>query len=128
MISTPLLVGLLALGSAFAVPLAKRAVSGPVISSEFRDPSFVWANVGDAVAYASSGFGMNIPTAHTTTTTDFNVWELENVDALPVVGAWSTGNNIVAPDVIRLVSRRPHQNLYFIADTVSILSRRTRRL
>ena len=94
----------LALGPAFALPLAKRTVHGPVIPSEFRDPSFVAAIAGDFVAYASSSGGMNVPTAHTTTTGNFNTWALENVDALPVVGAWSTGNNVVAPDVVQLVS------------------------
>ena len=104
MLSALLIPALLGLVPSFAFPLAKRAVHGPVIATEFRDPSFVAAKAGDYVAYASSSGGMNVPTAHTTS--DFNTWALENVDALPVVGAWSSGSNVVAPDVVELVSCR----------------------
>ena len=77
----------------------KRSVNGPVIASNFPDPSFI--QVGSQYfAFSTSGGGKNIPVA---TSSDFNSWSLTDGDALPVVGAWSNGANVWAPDVVQLV-------------------------
>ena len=90
---------------ASASPLAKRGISGPIITADFKDPSFVRSleSSGSAawVAYASNSGGLNVPTAQGST--DFSTWSLRGADALPTVGAWSTGNNVLAPDVIQHV-------------------------
>ena len=105
MLFVPLLSAIL-LQFASASPLAKRGISGPVISADFKDPSIVKpldvTTPGSWIAYSSSSGGLNIPTAQGTA--DLKTWSLRGVDALPTVGAWSTGNNVLSPDVILLVS------------------------
>ena len=84
-----------------ASPLEKRGINGPVIASNFPDPSWVLAEDSVVIAFGSHSGGFNVPTASSSTA--FKTWALRNADALPTVGAWSTGNNVVTPDVIRLV-------------------------
>ncbi|KAF2085715.1 glycoside hydrolase family 43 protein [Saccharata proteae CBS 121410] len=94
------LLSLSALG--YAAPLGKRSESGPVISSNFPDPSII--KVGDTW-YA---FGTNVddnaaPHVQIATSTDFNSWTLTGDDALPNVPGWVYGDEpaIWAPDVIQ---------------------------
>ena len=88
-----------------ASPLAKRDITGPLFSADFKDPSFVRSlqSSGSAawIAFSSSSGGLNVPTAQGAS--GFGPWTLRGVDALPTVGAWSTGNNVLSPDVIHLV-------------------------
>lgn len=77
----------------------KRGISGPVIASNFPDPSFIEVN-GHFYAFSTNSGGKHVPVAQSS---DFAAWSLMNVDALPKVGAWSNGQNVWAPDVIRRV-------------------------
>ena len=86
----------------FGTPLEKRGISGPVIKANFQDPSFVFAGAGTStVAFSSNNGGRNVPVA--TKGANFNTWTLTSKDALPTVGEWSTGNNVVSPDAIQRV-------------------------
>ncbi|KAL8993274.1 MAG: hypothetical protein Q9188_007373, partial [Gyalolechia gomerana] len=86
--------------SSFAHPFQRRGISdGPVIASNFPDPSFV--KLGDTFyAFSTTSNEKNVPIA---TSTDFNNWAITDRDALPKenLPAWTTGN-IWAPDVMQL--------------------------
>ena len=85
-------------------PVSKRSTNGPVISTNFQDPSII--QVGETW-YGFAGAngnptGINVQVA---TSADFETWTLaEGYDALPVLGAWA-GNpgHVWAPDVAQLV-------------------------
>ncbi len=90
---------------ALAAPLTERdieerSISGVVIDSDFADPA--WIQVGDSYwAFSTTSGGLHVPMA---TSSDFNTWtRVSGYDALPTVGAWSTGINVWAPDVVQLV-------------------------
>jgi beta-xylosidase len=94
-------VGLLTLAAAApAGKINKRSFSnGPLLQENFPDPAFI--KVGDTYhAFATNSNGKKAPHA---TSNDFNTWTLTGDDALPNVGAWSTGANVWASDVIQLV-------------------------
>lgn len=79
---------------------AKRSYSnGPVITANFPDPGFVYAQ-GTYYAFGTNNGQQNVPLA---ISNDFNQWTLTGQDALPTIPSWSTGS-IWAPDVIQLVS------------------------
>ncbi|EIW81936.1 glycoside hydrolase family 43 protein [Coniophora puteana RWD-64-598 SS2] len=89
---------------ALALPLtlasyAAASVAGPVINSDFPDPSILKTS-GGTYAYATNGAGYNIQVA--TSPDGGNTWSLLAQDALPDVGSWAQGNNgnTWAPDVI----------------------------
>lgn len=86
-----------------ASPVTKRSISGPILNSvNFPDPSFVISG-STWYAYSTNSGGHNVPMA---TSPDFQTWTLKSgYDALPTVGAWSTGKDVWAPDVVQLVSR-----------------------
>ena len=85
-----------------AGPVMSRAISGPVITENFPDPSFIdiGANVQPRyVAFATNNGQQNIPVA---TSNDFESWEVQHgYDALPFPGAWTNGqvSQVWAPDV-----------------------------
>ena len=84
-----------------ASPLLRRSISnGPVIDENFPDPG--WIQDGDTFyAFSTNAHGHHIPMA---TSPDFKTWTVKaGYDALPTVGDWSTGANVWAPDVVRLV-------------------------
>ena len=86
----------------YAAPLSQRSISrGPVISTNFPDPS--WIQDGDKFyAFSTNSGGRNVPTAQSS---DFKNWSvIADHDALPTVGAWSTGEAVWAPDVVRLAN------------------------
>ncbi|KAL6718139.1 hypothetical protein ACLMJK_004226 [Lecanora helva] len=80
------------------LPFSRRALSnGPVISSDFPDPSFL--NVGGTYyAFATTNGQQNIQSA---TSPDFATWTVTGQDALPNLPSWSNGASW-APDVIQL--------------------------
>lgn len=82
--------------------LVKRdSVKGPVISSNFPDPSLIWVNSEKSwFAFATNGNGHNVQVA---TSRDFNAWTVTKIDALPRVGAWAHQStpNVWAPMVIQ---------------------------
>ncbi|KIY65441.1 glycoside hydrolase family 43 protein [Cylindrobasidium torrendii FP15055 ss-10] len=82
-----------------ATTINSREYSGRVINSNFADPT--WIQVGDTYyAFSTTSGGRHTPMA---TSTDFVNWSIrDGYDALPTVGAWSTGANVWAPDVIQL--------------------------
>ncbi|KAF9016805.1 Arabinanase/levansucrase/invertase [Hymenopellis radicata] len=89
---------------ALAAPLTERdieerSISGVIIDSDFPDPT--WYQVGDSYwAFSTTSGGLHVPMA---TSSDFNTWtRVSGYDALPTVGAWSTGNDVWAPDVVRV--------------------------
>ena len=84
------------------LPLTKRSISGPVISVNFPDPAIIQDPVDSSwYAFSTGSAGKNVPVAHST---DFNTWNvIEGFDAVPQLGKWSTGANVWAPDVVKLV-------------------------
>jgi len=84
---------------ASAAPVSKRSISsGPVITTNFPDPAYI--QDGDTYwAFATEGHGHHVPVA---SSTNFVDWTLRDYDALPSVGAWSTGQAVWAPHVIKL--------------------------
>jgi len=84
-----------------AAPLAKRHISSaPVIDKNFPDPSYIEAD-GKYYAFSTESRGHHVPIA---VSDDSLNWKVENYDALPHVGEWSTGQAVWAPHVVRLVS------------------------
>ena len=81
-----------------ALPLYKRTITGPAITSYFPDPSIITVG-GTYYAFGTSS-SFNVPTA---TSKGGSTWKLTGTDAMPTVGAWSNGQNIWAPDVVQLV-------------------------
>ena len=83
------------------LPLDKRYISpDPVIDANFPDP--VWIeNDCKFYAFSTNNAGHHVPMA---TSSDFKLWSIvRDYDALPMVGEWSTGVNVWAPDVVKLV-------------------------
>ena len=81
-------------------PLSKRAFSnGPVITSNFPDPTFIDVN-STFYAFATANGLQNIPIA---TSPDFNTWTLTDQDALPTIPTWSSGATW-APSVMQVGS------------------------
>lgn len=87
---------------ATATPIGKRSISSsPILNVNFPDPAFIQAD-DTYYAFATNSNGVHVPVA---TSPDFDTWTLKSgFDALPNYGNWSTGKNIWAPDVVRLVS------------------------
>ncbi|KAL8727811.1 MAG: hypothetical protein Q9166_005803 [cf. Caloplaca sp. 2 TL-2023] len=82
-------------------PLLKRTISnGPVIPSNFADPSYIELN-NIFYAFSTASNGHNIPIATSPTFT--SNWTLTPHDALPTLPPWTTGS-IWAPDIFQLSS------------------------
>ena len=93
---------------ALAAPQHKRQVSGPVIASNFQDPSVVESG-GTWYAYAGVNGnppGINVLVA---TSTDFSTWTVRSgYDALPKLPSWAASPpHVWAPDVTQLVCTLP---------------------
>lgn len=88
--------------------LQTRAEFGPVLTSNFPDPSIIWVN-GYWYSFATTNGVVNIQIARSA---NFNTWTQVNNpngsqrDALPVIPGWVNGTaaNTWAPDVTMLVS------------------------
>lgn len=96
---------LTALVLALAAPQHKRQVNGPVIGSNFQDPSVVQLADGSWMAYAGvngNPAGVNILVA---SSTDFSTWTVhDGWDALPSLPSWAASPpHVWAPDVTQLV-------------------------
>lgn len=97
----------------FASPVSKRQSfeSGPLIATNFPDPSYIQVN-GTYYAFSTNSGGSNVPIA---TSTDFQNWSVvSGADALPTTGSWSDGTNVWAPMVVQVV-RFPVCGLYAIS-------------
>ncbi|KAF5385293.1 hypothetical protein D9615_000937 [Tricholomella constricta] len=85
--------------------ITKRdTVKGPVISSNFPDPSLIWVESEHSwFAFATNGGGDNVQVA---TSADFNTWKVTGQDALPTVGSWVYAPNraVWAPMVVQIPS------------------------
>ncbi|KAM0713552.1 hypothetical protein Q7P37_010514 [Cladosporium fusiforme] len=91
--------------SSLAMPLVKREVWGPVIKSDFPDPSII--RVGDTwYAFGTQSlFDFKDVRVQFATSNDFTTWSLrEGYDALGSLGAWVDESNplVWAPDVFQL--------------------------
>ena len=96
----PLLWSLLLLSlQTSAFPLLKRSITGPVITSNFPDPSFI--EVGDTYYAFGTNNGVLVPWA---TSTDFSSWTVQSGSALSSAGSWSSGKDLWAPNVVQVVS------------------------
>jgi len=92
----------------YANPLEKRAEFGPVLVTNFPDPSIIWVS-GYWYSFATTNGVVNIQIAQSS---DFKTWtQVNNADgsqrdALPTIPAWVNGTaaNTWAPDVVMLVS------------------------
>ena len=83
---------------ATSFPLTKRAIDGPVITSNFPDPSFIKA--GDTYYAFGTNNGVMTPWA---TSTDFDNWTVQQGSALSGAGSWSNGKDVWAPSVVQIV-------------------------
>lgn len=88
-----------------AAPQRKRQVSGPVIGSNFQDPSVLQLADGSWYAYAGvngNPAGINVLVA---TSSDFSSWAVHSGwDALPTLPAWAASPpHVWAPDITQLV-------------------------
>lgn len=91
--------------SSLAMPLVKREVWGPVIDTDFPDPSVIrvgdtWYAFGTQSLYDYKNIRVQFASSK-----DFTTWTLhKNHDALDKLGAWvDTSNPLVwAPDVFQL--------------------------
>ncbi|KAF2145987.1 glycoside hydrolase family 43 protein [Aplosporella prunicola CBS 121167] len=86
---------------ALAVPIVKRSVNGPVISSDFPDPSI--RRVGDT--WYAFGTTVNNGAIHVqiAKSSDFQSWTVTGKDALPNLPSWVYKDKplVWAPDVIQ---------------------------
>lgn len=94
------------LALSLAAPANRRQASGPVIGTNFQDPSVVQLADGSYVAYAGvngNPAGVNVLIA---TSPDFSSWTVrDGYDALPSLPAWAANPpHVWAPDVTQLVS------------------------
>ncbi|MCJ1401426.1 hypothetical protein MMC11_004639 [Xylographa trunciseda] len=86
---------------ATSAPLSRRMVTpGAVIASNFADPAFITVN-NLHYAFSTNHQGMNVPMA---SSVDMIGWTLLG-EAMPKVGAWSTGKAVWAPHVVQLPSQ-----------------------
>jgi len=102
-------IGLLALlPASIAAPVkhSKRSVNGPVITTDFPDPSIIsvdgtWYAFGTQSIYDHTNIHIQVATSK-----DFNTWTLmQGTDALPNLPGWAANDgNVWAPDVNQLVS------------------------
>ncbi|EXJ70132.1 uncharacterized protein A1O5_07205 [Cladophialophora psammophila CBS 110553] len=87
-----------------AAPQHKRQASGPVIGTNFQDPSVVQLRDGSYIAYAGvngNPAGINVLIA---TSPDFSSWTVHSgYDALPNLPSWAASPpHVWAPDVTQL--------------------------
>ena len=87
------------LSLAAPIPDLERRSTQPAIARNFPDPSFI--QISDTYyAYSTQSGGKHVPIAKSS---DFTTWTVLEHDALPKVGAWSTGKAVWAPHVVQLV-------------------------
>lgn len=88
-----------------AIPRMPHQATGPVIGSNFQDPSVVQLDTGGWVAYAGvNGNPVNVHVS-VATSSDFSSWTVRSGhDALPTLPSWAANPpRIWAPDVTQLV-------------------------
>ena len=100
-------------------PISRRSLSnGPVITSNFPDPSLI--QVGNTwYAFSTTSGGLNVPIAKST---DFKTWTVSNIDALPSLGAWAASGNTWAPDVVQLVCYSDSKNRLILISYHSLMA------
>lgn len=84
---------------------AFATVLGPVVDLNFPDPTIIHLD-GISYAFATNNRGVGGEMIHVqmATSTNNETWTyLQGQDALPQVGAWSTGGRVWAPDVVQVV-------------------------
>ena len=99
---------------AVALPHVGRQSSGPVISSNFQDPSVI--KVGNTwYAYSGPNGNPNV-NVQIATSSDFASWSVHGgVDVLPDPGPWAASPpHVWAPDVNQLVRPLLHQLPLFL--------------
>lgn len=103
MFGLPLLLSMSLLTPSLAFPLTKRNIQGPVITSDFPDPSII--KVGNTwYAFGTqSNFDYTDIRVQLATSDDFETWTLTGNDAMGSLGAWVDQSNplVWAPDVHR---------------------------
>jgi beta-xylosidase len=83
---------------AWTAPLTKRSITGPVITSNFPDPSFIEVN-GVYYAFATTNGAQLVPNAQSN---DFVNWAVSGSSALTSAGSWSNGRDLWAPSVYQV--------------------------
>lgn len=89
--------------STYASPLHARSDEQPVLEKDFPDPALIQAGNGTWWSFATAGGGYNIQMASAPLPS--GPWTYHEADALPQVGAWSTGSSVWAPDVRKIDSQ-----------------------
>ena len=82
-------------------------ITGPVIEGDFPDPA-VLSFDESYIAFATNSGGKHVPSAKSGPD---GKWSRNDEDTLPIVGAWATGQDVWAPDIVRLVSCRKYSVL-----------------
>jgi hypothetical protein len=94
--------------SAHSSPLQPRSANGPVITTNFMDPSVIELNNGYYAFAGANGnpAGINVQVAYSP---DFSSWAVNSgYDALPALGAWAANpGHVWAPDINELVCYPP---------------------
>lgn len=86
-----------------ASPFIERDFNGGpklAINASFPDPGFVQDTNGTWYAFATNGNGKRVQVA---SSTDFETWDLLDIEALQNLSTWETDRNHWAPDVVRRV-------------------------
>lgn len=87
------------------LPVEKRAVAGPVIGSNFPDPSIIRVGSTWYSFATNNNDGSGSTHVQIAKSSDFNSWTLLGKDALPNLPGWVYAANpaVWAPDVIQNV-------------------------
>jgi beta-xylosidase len=87
--------------SPFQSPQRRATAINPVISTNFADPSILQDSDGTWYAFATNNNpGPNVPAASAPAPS--GPWSVLSNDLMPSPGAWSTGQNVWAPDVRKI--------------------------
>ncbi|KAI0024469.1 endo-arabinase [Xylariomycetidae sp. FL0641] len=95
-------------------PRQSLNITGPVMDTDFADPSPFWDNTSQTwYAVATAGNGHQVQVARSAGSSLAGPWTLLALDLLPTSPAWATGHNTWSPDLRRLLDGR--YVLYFSA-------------
>jgi hypothetical protein len=103
-------------------PIQPRSANGPVITTNFMDPSVIQLKNGYYAFAGANGnpAGINVQVAYSP---DFSSWTVNSgYDALPVLGAWAANpGHVWSPDINELV--RILRQLKPLSDPTPLFSR-----
>lgn len=97
-------VALLVAGRVSSSPLggfqSRATTINPVINANFPDPSILQDSDGTWYTFGTNSGGHNVQVAKATSVA--GPWTVLDLDLLPVVGSWSNGADVWAPDIRKI--------------------------